>query len=64
MYKKGSIVMIRPEFQDEGDALLRWVVLDDEEKDRLDISPLNLGLPIPPIHTVRTDQVIEFSELA
>lgn len=64
MYRKSDLVSIRTEFQDPGDELLTWIVLDDEEKGRLDISPIGLELAITPIHTVRTDQVIIRSDQA
>lgn len=57
MFKKGDIVQILPEFQDDGDDQLTWVVLGDEEKGRVDIQPLETGLNIPPRYTVETQQI-------
>lgn len=55
--RKGDIVSIRPEFQDPGDDSLTWVVVFDEEKGRVDISPFDTGLTIPPVYTLRVEQV-------
>ncbi len=52
MLKKGDRVSILPEYQDKGDNLFVWVVGGDEEKERVDISPVNIGLPLVPIETV------------
>ncbi|MBI3230487.1 MAG: hypothetical protein HYZ45_10005 [Burkholderiales bacterium] len=57
MFKKGDRVEILPEFQDDGDDQFCWIVLDDEEKGRVDICPTNLDLPIRPRYTVRTNQI-------
>jgi hypothetical protein len=54
MLKKGTIVSILPEYQDPGDCQFIWATLNDEEKGRVDIAPLNSGLPLIPISTVRT----------
>lgn len=54
MLKKGTIVSILPEYQDPGDNSFVWMAIDDEEKGRVDIAPLNSGLPLIPISTVRT----------
>lgn len=57
MYKRGDYVEILPEFQDEGDDSYRWVCITDEEKDRVDITPLDINLRIPPVYTVQTNQI-------
>lgn len=63
MLKKcGDFVIIRPEFQDPGDALFDWMVLNDEEKGRVDISPVNSKLSIKPVYTLNSDQVIKRSD--
>jgi hypothetical protein len=54
-FLKGDIVKIRPEFQDEGDDQYTWVVLNDEEKGRVDISAIDSLLKITPIHIVQVD---------
>lgn len=38
--RKGDIVTIKPEFQDDGDSAFTWVARNDEEKGRVDISVL------------------------
>ncbi len=57
MFKKNDVVEILPEFQDEGDGLFIWICKSNEEKGRIDISPINSGLPIPPIYTVKTNMI-------
>jgi len=57
MFKKGDIVSILPEFQDEGDDQFTWMVLADEEKGRVDICPVNSSLLIKPIYTLRAGQI-------
>lgn len=54
-FLKGDIVKIRPAFQDEGDDEFTWVVLNDEEKGRVDISAIDSPMTIKPIHTVQVD---------
>lgn len=57
MFKRGNQVEILPEFQDIGDDTFTWVVISDEEKGRVDISPINISLTIKPIYTVTVDQI-------
>jgi hypothetical protein len=57
MFKRGNQVEILPEFQDPGDDTFTWVVISDEEKGRVDISPINISLTIKPIYTVTVDQI-------
>ena len=52
MLKKGGRGPILPEYQNKGDNLYVWVVVGDKEKGRIDISPINLGLPLIPVETV------------
>lgn len=54
-FLKGQIVKIRPLFQDEGDDEYTWVVLNDEEKGRVDISAIDSAMKIKPIHTVQVE---------
>lgn len=57
MFKRGDQVEILPEFQDPGDDGFNWIVLGDEEKGRVDITPINIDLAIKPIYTVTVDQI-------
>jgi hypothetical protein len=57
MFKKGDQVELLPEFQDAGDDGFLWVVLEDEEKGRVDISPVNINLKIMPRFTVEACQI-------
>lgn len=54
---KGDIVKILPEFQDAGDDEYTWVVLNDEEKGRVDISAVDSQLTIKPIHIVQASWI-------
>ncbi len=49
MLRKGDMVKILPEFQDEGDSEYEWVVVGDEEKGRVDISPASINMRQKPI---------------
>lgn len=60
--KRGDFVIIRPEFQDPGDTLFDWMVLNDEEKGRVDICPVNSELSIKPVYTLNSDQVVKRSD--
>ena len=57
MFKRGDEVEILPEYQDEGDDQFHWVCLNDEEKGRVDITPVGINLRIPPVFTVQTKQI-------
>lgn len=57
MFKKGDQVEILPEFQDAGDDGFHWMVLEDEEKGRVDICPVDTALLIKPRFTVGTHQI-------
>ena len=62
LIKKDTIVTIKPEWQDKGDADLIWVTLDDEEKGRIVIAAFNKDMtpflaPINPICTVTMDMI-------
>lgn len=54
MFKRGDKVEILKEFQDLGDETFTWIVIGDEEKGRVDITPIDIKLDIKPIHTVQT----------
>jgi hypothetical protein len=55
--RKGDVVEILPEFQDADDSEIRWVVLADEEKGRIDIQPADHPMQIKPIYTLQVNQV-------
>lgn len=57
MFKKGDQVEILPDFQDPGDDGFNWVVLEDEEKGRVDLCPVDINLQIKPRYTVGTHQI-------
>lgn len=48
MPKIGDQVAIPPEFQDKGNHKFTWVVVGEEEKGRVDISPIDIKPTIKP----------------
>lgn len=56
-FVKGDVVRILPEYQDEGDDELVWVVVGSEEKGRVDISPLSINMARKPVYTVHVGQI-------
>lgn len=59
MIRAGDIVTIRPEWQDEGDDQYIWQAMDDAEKGRVTISPINHPNAIKPRYLVYTHQLGE-----
>jgi hypothetical protein len=57
MFKRDDVVEILTEFQDPGDSSFTWVVLNDEEKGRVDITPVDINLTIKPTYTLKTEQI-------
>lgn len=57
MFRKGDIVRILPQYQDPGDDEFTWVVLEDEEKGRVDISAADSPMGIKPRHTVQVEWI-------
>ncbi len=58
MLIKGNIIQILPQYQDPGDDSFIWVVVGDEEKGRVDISPLSILIKIKPVYTIEVNQVV------
>jgi hypothetical protein len=56
-WRKGQRVRIKEAHRDPGDEEFTWVVIDDEEKGRVDISPTNTPLKIAPVYTVQADWI-------
>lgn len=56
-WRKGQRVRIKEAYRDQGDEDFTWVVVADEEKGRVDISPIDTTLKIPPIYTVQADWI-------
>ena len=57
MFRKGDFVVILPEFRDAGDEDFVWVVVEDEDKGRVDIQPEGTCLRLPPRYTVTASQI-------
>lgn len=52
-FVKGEVVRLLPDFQDPGDDEFTWVVMTEEEKERVDISPVDIPMNIKPWSTVQ-----------
>ena len=57
MIIKGDVVKIRPEWSDPGDQEFTWVAVDNEDKGRVTITPVDIGL------TIRPQQVVDVETL-
>lgn len=58
-FKVGQTVKYQKPFPDE-DPEQKYIVLEvkeGKEDTRIDISPLNLGLEIPPVYTVKSEDL-------
>lgn len=55
-YKKGQIVKIKPEYQDLGDELIKFVCLENESQGKIEIQAM-LGLPINPTQIVTLEMI-------
>lgn len=53
LLKRGGKVEIHEEFQDEGDDEFVWIIMDDEQKGRVDIQPVDIPMNIKPLYTVQ-----------
>ena len=60
MINAGDVVQIKKEWQDAGDDEFTWVAISNEEKGRVDITPIELEnvLRFPPVYTVRVDMLV------
>lgn len=54
-FLKGDIVEILKQYQDIGDDELIWVAIDDEEKGRVTVMPINSTLSIKPTYVMNSD---------
>jgi len=60
LIKVGQTVKFKKTFPDE-DPEQKYIVLEvkeGKEDTRVDISPLNLGLEIPPVYTVKSEDLV------
>ena len=53
--KSGDVVEILREYQDDGDDEKIWVAVDDEEKGRVTVMPINSTLSIKPTYVMNVD---------
>jgi hypothetical protein len=56
MFKVGDKIRIKPEWQDPGDDLYVWIVIEDEDGGRVAIQP-QLGLRLNPCERVNTSMI-------
>lgn len=52
-FVEGGVVRLLPDFQDPGDDEFTCVVMTEEEKERVDISPVDIPMNIKPWSTVQ-----------
>jgi hypothetical protein len=57
MIKKGDIVYIKDEYQDEGDHRYIWMAVCDEVDGQVKISPINIGMTLKPICLLKSKWV-------
>jgi hypothetical protein len=57
MLNRGDTVRILPQYQDPGDDEFTWVVVGDEEKGRVDVSPVSIPMKVKPVYTLEVEQV-------
>jgi hypothetical protein len=57
MIRAGDTVQIKPEWQDAGDDKYQWVAVTDESMGRIDITPIDIGLAIKPVYTVKIEML-------
>jgi hypothetical protein len=62
--RKGDIVEILPEWQDDGDGRYICEAVSDEDLGRVDIRPRNFEYEFAPIQTVRVEMIHLYSEKA
>lgn len=61
-FTKGQRVFIRPEWQDPGDDAFTWICTEDADGGRVSISPVDIGLPIPPVNRVSVAMLMDEQE--
>jgi len=54
-FKKGDFIEILPEYQDKGDDKFNWVVIEDEDKGRVTVCPIDSLMIIKPTYVLNTD---------
>lgn len=57
MLNRGDTVRILPQYQDPGDDEFTWIVVADEEKGRVDVSPVSIPMKVKPVYTLEVKQV-------
>lgn len=57
MLNRGETVRILPQYQDQGDDEFTWVVVGDEEKGRVDVSPVSIPMKVKSIYALEVEQV-------
>lgn len=57
MIRKGDRIEFLEQHRDPGDETFVWIALCDEEKGRLDVTPIDHPMEIKPIYTVQAEWV-------
>lgn len=53
MFERGDLVEILEQYRDPGDEQFTWIVVGEEEKGRVDITPVEVPMEIKPVYTVQ-----------
>jgi imidazole glycerol phosphate synthase subunit HisF len=53
--QKGDVVQLLEPYQDKGDDELIWVAIEDEEKGRVTVMPINSTLSMKPLYVMNVD---------
>lgn len=56
-FKKGDVIKIKKQFQDDGDDKFTWTAVDDEEKGRVTIQADVPNMRIKPQHVVKVEWI-------
>lgn len=57
--RRGDVVKIKPEHQDEGDDKYKWVAIEDEDGGRVKLRPEGTGLNFPGVSVFQTAWLIK-----
>lgn len=50
LIRKHDSIVIKQEYQDDGDSDLHWMAIEDEDGGRVKAIALDTGLTIPPVY--------------
>lgn len=59
--KKNDVVRFLPEYED-GENEFNYILIEDPDRGRVKVSPINSGLQFPPVQVVRIDWIVKISD--